>query len=622
MKKVAIYMIILLLLGGPFVLMANKQVSFVASSPQEVKLGDQFEIVYQINAKADNFIPPNFKGLTVLSGPNTSSSSGIQIINGSMSQSYSLTYAFVVMANRVGQISCDPAHVTVDGKKYASNSLRIKVIKGNSARASASNVVKQGGNNAGIAASGNSATNKDVFVKASVNNKNPFLGQQLVLTYRIYTRLPVSNLAINKVSSIKGFWSKDLLADNATLQQHNETINGHQYVVATIRKQALIPQQTGKLTIDPMELVCNVQVRLQAKRRSSNDPFGDFFNDPFFNQNVRNIKKTLVSNSVNIRVKNLPAKGKPDSFAGAVGDFSFNASVDKKDLSTNDALTYTISVSGSGNIQLIDSPSVTFPSDFETYDPKIVSNISNTNQGVTGTKKFEYLAIPRNPGDFTIKPVYFSFFNPRDRKYHTFHSDSINIHVSKGEGDSGIVYSGNGQEDIHFLGKDIRHIKEGPYHFRKANDFFFGSYLYIGLALLPIILLLLILILWRILKNRRANVSLLKNRKANKVSRQRLMKAQKMKKQANDKGFYDEIALALWGYIADKFNMQSSDLSMDTVKEKLLQKQVSEETIKGFMDTLNNVEFARFAPGDVRGKMENIYTEAMRAIMQAEKSLK
>ncbi len=623
MKKGALYMITFLLLAGPFRLIAGEQVSFTGSARREVKVGEQFEIVYQVNAKARNFIPPDFKGLTVLTGPNTSSSTSVEIINGKMSQSYTLTYSFIVMAQKEGSIDIAPAHVKVDGKKYASNSLHINVVKGNvaTARQHAQRATQRNSRPESTVSQQN-ISNKDVFVRATVNNKKPYLGQQVVVTYRIYTRVPVSNLAIQKVSSFKGFWSKDLLADNASLQQHNETINGQRYVVATIRKLALIPQQSGKLSIDPMELDCNVQIRIQQKRSNASDPFDDFFNDPFFNQNVRNIKKKLVSNPVNIVVKPLPEKGKPTCFAGAVGNFSFKSSVDKTNLSTNDALTLSISVNGSGNIELIDPPKVNFPPDFETYDPKITSHINKGKEGVSGSKKFEYLAIPRNPGDFIIKPVRFCFFNPHDGKYHIFHSDTLHIHVKKGKGSGGIVYSGNMQEDIRFLGKDIRHIKEGPYDFKKVNHYFFGSTLYIALAFLPILLLVIVLILWKYLENRKANVSLLKNRKAKKVARQRLMKAQKMKKSNNDTGFYDEIAQALWGYIADKFNLPSSDLSMDTVKEVLAQKKVNDETIKGFIDTLNNIEFARFAPGDARGKMENIYSEALQAIMQAEKSLK
>ena len=628
MKKRGLYIIFLLLFVSQGA-WAGKEVTFTARSRQQVLVGQQFQIMFVVNANGRNFTPPaDFGGLEILSGPNTSSSSSIQFINGKMSQSYTMTYSFIVMATKSGVIAIGPATVRVKGKRYSSNTLKIRVLK---ASTSAKNQTSSSGapsqNRAGTASGRTQATSnakissKDVFIKATVNNTHPYLGQQVVVTYRIYTRVPVTNLSINEVASFKGFWSKDLLANNSTLQQHNEIINGQKYVVAVIRKLALIPQQTGKLVIDPMQLESVVQIRVKNPSGNSGDPFNSFFNDPFFNRNARNVKRTLVSNALRFKVKPLPAKGKPDCFSGAVGDYTFKSNIDKTDLTTNDALTLKIIISGSGNIELVSAPSVKFPSDFETYDPKITTNINNTGSGVSGTKKFDYLAIPRNPGDFTIKPVKFCFFNPGDRQYHVYQSKTFHIHVKEGKG-LGVVYTTTNQQGIHIIGRDIRHIKEGSFDLRIAGDYLFGTTLYYVLLALPVLLLLLILLFWNGIKKRKANVSLIKNRKAQKMARSRLTRAQKMKKQGNDKAFYDEIAQALWGYISDKFDLQKAELSMETVKEMLEQKQVAGETIKAFMDTMNSIEYARFAPGDTKGKMENIYSETLHAIMQAEKSLK
>ncbi|MBN2637769.1 MAG: protein BatD [Bacteroidales bacterium] len=619
MKKSGVYILFLLLFGWQWAQAAN-DIHFTASAPEEVAVGQQFQIVFQINGDGKGFSAPDFKGLTVLSGPNTSTSSSLQFVNGRMSQSYNVTFSYIVMAEKTGTFYVEPAAINVKGQQYRSNKLQIDVIKGTPRNSNAGSNAYQGGESETNSASQQTIGSKDVFVKATVNNTHPYLGQQIVITYKLYTRLPVSNLMIDKISSFKGFWSQDLLGDNSNIQQSTTTIDGHQYVVATIRKMALIPQQNGKLTIDPMTLKCVVQLRVQKKR--SGDPFDDFFNDPFFNQNVKNVNKTLKANAINIDVKPLPEAGKPACFAGAVGDFKFETGIDKPDLTTNDALTYTINITGRGNIELIDTPKVNFPPDFETYDAKITTNPIKTDIGISGSKKFEYLAIPRNPGNFTIPPVSFCYFNPVDGKYHTITSPSYNIHVKKGQGGNTAVYTGNAQEDIRFLGKDIRHIESGPYHFVKANTYLFGSVLFFVLLLIPLLLLIVAFMLRKRIENRRANVSVLKNRKAQKVARTRLMKAQKVKKTGNDKAFYDEIALALWGYIADKFDLKQSDLSMDSVRERLQQQNVAEETINGFISTLNNIEYARFAPGNTKDKMENIYSEAMSAIMQAEKSLK
>jgi hypothetical protein len=631
MRKRGLLIIFLFMLGWQGV-MAGNDVTFTARARQQVLVGQQFQIVFEVNANGRNFTPPaDFGGLQLLSGPNTSSSSSIQFINGKMSQSYTMSYSYIAMATKPGVVSIGPATVRVKGKKYTSNSLKIKVLPDNStSRAQTSGTSGNGQPSSSASSSqtkpqsASSATaqvsNKDVYVKATVNNTHPYLGQQVVVTYRIYTRVPVSGLSIDKVASFKGFWSKDLLGDNSTIQQHNEIINGQRYVVAVIRKLALIPQQAGKLTINPMELKCSVQVRVKTASHS-NDPFDAFFNDPFFNNNTRTLQKTLISNALHFNVKPLPEKGKPACFHGAVGNFTFKSSLDKTSLTTNDALTLNITISGSGNIQLVSAPAVKFPSDFEAYDPKVTTKVHTSDNGISGTKRFDFLAIPRNAGDFTINPVKFCFFNPADKQYHVFQTKLYHIHVKKGKG-TGVVYTGPDQEGIHILGRDIRHIQGAPFALRPANDFLFGTTLYYLLMALPVVLLLLVWLLRSLWYKRQANVSLMKNRKAQKIARSRLTKAQKMKRQGNDRAFYDEIAQALWGYISDKFNLQKADLSMDTVKDLLEQKQVAPETIQAFMDTLNGIEYARFAPGDAKGKMENIYTEALQAIMQAEKSLK
>lgn len=627
MKKTGIYIMLLLLLSWHFA-MAAGEVHLVARGPQQVVVGQEFQIIFDVNANASDFTPPDFQGLQVLSGPNTSSSSSFQIINGQTSQSYDISYSYIVMAEKPGTVHVGTATVTYKGQKYSSNNLQINAIK-ESAKAQASNPnMGSSGNMNGSQSQQQTSenigtvSNKDVFIRASINNSHPYLGQQVVVTYKIYTRVPVSNLAIDKVASFKGLWSQDLLSNNTTLKQQNEMIDGKQYVVAVIRKLALIPQQTGKLTVDPLQLQCTVQVRIQRSRSGGNDPFQDFFNDPFFNQNVRNVNKTLVSDPVVLHVKPLPQKGQPTDFSGAVGDYHMETSIDKPELNTNDALTLKVIITGKGNLELLAAPKVNFPADFETYDPKVVPNIIKTNDGISGNMEFDYLAIPRNPADVAIKPITFSYFNPTDKKYHTEHSDTIKIKVLQGKGDSGVVYTGNAQEDIKFLGKDIHHIESGPYDFIKANDYLFGSTMFFVILSVLVLLLFLTIIFWKMKEKRKSNISLLKNRKANKVARNRLLKAQKLKKGGDDKAFYDEIAIALWGYIVDKFNLKQSDLSMDSVKIKLEEKKVSEDTISGFISTLNSIEFARFAPGNTKDKMENIYSEAMDAIMQAEKSLK
>jgi hypothetical protein len=612
--KLNILLIIVLLSN---VLLADDNISLTGSAKQVVTTGERFQVVYEVNAEGRNFNAPSFGNLQVLSGPNTSTSSSVQYINGNMTQSFTMTYTFIVQAVQEGDVTISPASVTVNGKKYNSNPVNIKVIKSSAAQQGTKPNTDQAGSSEGV------LQDDDVYIKAFLDNNSPYLGEQLIITYKIYTKVPITNLGMQKSPSYPGFWSKNLMEDNSKFRQSTQVINGEEYIVADIAKYALFPQKSGILTIESVEMECNAQLRVQSSKRRSNDPFESFFNDPFFNRNVKNVKTTLTSKPIKINVKPLPQQGKPESFKGAVGEFTFKSEIDKNDLSANDALTLNVSISGRGNIELITSPEVHFPPDFETYEPKIKSNIQSTLSGISGSKSFEYLAIPRASGDFKIDPVKFSYFNPKDGKYYTFSSGELKISVEKGDQNSGdITYSSSAQEDIRFIGQDIHHIKTGNFELKKRGSFLFASATYFIIIILPVLLLILIIIWWKWQEKRKSNVGLMKTRKANKIARERLKKAEKLKKANDEKAFYDEIAQALWGYIADKFNIKKSNLSIDKVRESLHKKNVAVEVIDSFINTLNNIDFARFAPGDSGGKMENVYNEAIDAIMQAEKQLK
>ncbi len=611
---------ILLLMLFQYAGIAQDNVRFTGSANQEVSVGDRFRVVYEVNGDGKNFISPSFGSLQILSGPSTSTNSSVQYVNGKMSQSYTKTFTFIVQATQEGTVNIPPAKVRVDAKNYNSNAISIKVLP------KSTNNRNNTRNNSGTQQRQQDGVlqKDDVYIKAFVNNRNPYLGEQVIVTYKIYTRVPVSNLTSSKSSSFPGFWSKNLMDDRQQFKQSTKIINGEEYIVADISRYALFPQKSGKLNIEAFELECNVQLRVQQQRKRSHDPFEDFFNDPFFNRNVKNVKATLKSEPISLNVKPLPQANKPEGFSGAVGTFNFSAKTDHDQLNANDALTLSVEISGKGNIELINLGELNFPTDFETYEPKVTSKVNTNSTGVSGRKRFEYLLIPRNPGDFRLKPIVFSYFDPKKEQYISFSSDVFSIHVSKDSNTSsgGVTYSSSAQEDIRFIGQDIHHIKTQEAGLQLANQFFFASNWYYILMWLPVVLLLLIVLLWKQQEKRRSDVGLMKNRKANKIARSRLQKADKFRKTDDDKSFYEEIAQALWGYIADKFSISRADLSMDSVKESLSQRGIEDSVIDNFINTLNNIEFARFAPGDTSGKMENIYNESMNAIMQAEKALK
>jgi hypothetical protein len=595
----------------------TQDVEFTASSKGTVQVGEQFRLVYSVNQQADNFNGPDLSGFRVLSGPNQSTNQSYQFINGKVSQSFQVTFTYYLQATKEGSYTITPARVTTGGKNYESNSLAISVIQGSSPPSGAPGQSQRQpqGNQA-------SFSKNDVFIRAVVDKSRVYQGEQAIVTYKIYTTVPVSQINVSKLSSFPGFWYKNLLNDNDPLKQYNEVIDGKEYVVADLRKIALYAQRSGEIRIEPMELECVAQVKVENTR--SRDPFFDsFFNDPFFNRNYQNVPLALQSNAVSIDVRPLPAEGRPANFSGAVGNFSMSADIDRTELKTNDPITLKITLSGKGNIELIDALPITFPPDFETYDPKVTNNLTRNATGISGTRVFEYLVIPRNPGEFQIRPVEFSYFDPARQSYSVLSTPLYSISVQKGEHDgAAVAYSGVSQKNIQFIGSDIRHIKTGQIPLHPVNSMLIASYSFILWLAIPLAIFLAAYFYWLSDRKRRGNVALVRNRKANKVARKNLKRAGGFLAQNLATAFFEEISRALWGYISNKFNIPLSDLSIDTVHQRLTVKGVGEQQIQDFISVLERCEYARFAPGDKSGKMQEIYDDAMAVISRIEQELK
>jgi len=600
-----------------------QEVKFTASAPKTVRVGEQFQLVYTLNGRGSNFRGPRFEGFQNLSGPNSSSSSNVQIINGSMTRSVSNTYTYYLRATKEGENTIPPATIYYDKKKYESESLKVKVIsKGSTSRQTQQKSSSKQKNikNRQIQSPRNE---KEVFLEATVDNTNPYMGEQIIVSYRLFTKVAISSMSINKLSSFGGFWSKNITDENQRLSQTTEHINGEEYVVAEIRKIALYPQMTGDLVIEPMELECIAQIRQQNNsQRNSRSFFDDFFNSPF-GGNVYNVNKSLKSEPLKIKVKPLPLKNKPSEFNGAVGKLTVRSKIDKTELKVNDAINFSVTISGKGNIELIDELNVLFPPDFEVYDPKITNNIKTTNTGVSGSRKFEYLLIPRNSGQFVIEGVEFTYFDVLEKKYKTSRTSKYTINVEKGSGvASNISYSGVAQEDIRYIGTDIMHIKKLPIKLLKIDNYFFGSTAFYLLLIIPVLLLIIFVFVWKNLKKKHGNIALMRHNNATKVAKRNLKKASSFLKENNKKEFYIEISQALWGYLSDKFQIPRADISMNSVNEALTKRNVKPEIIEKFIETLNNCEFARFAPGDATSMMEVIYNEALEIISRIERELR
>ncbi len=608
---------------SPLWLWAQDDPTLTVSAKKQVMVGERFQVVFSANADGRNFTAPSFEGFTVVGGPFTSTSSSIQMVNGSVTRTTTNSYTFALQAYKEGTFRVGSASLNVKGTKITSEPFDIKVVPDDGSHAAPSG---------GGASSGQSqaqqntndpqVSGKDLFLRVVPSKKSAYVGEQVVLTYKLYTKVPVSSLSVVKAPSYAGFWTKDI-SDNTggTLRQSSEYINGIEYTSAEIQKVVVAPQRAGKLTLDPMVIECIAQIRRENNRQRSMDPFEEFFNDPFFNRNITNVKKELTSNSFVLEVKSLPEANKPASFAGAVGNYNFKSDIDMTELKTNEAFTLTYTVSGTGNIELLQMPEPVFPPDFEVYDPKITTSTDVTANGLSGTKKAEYLVIPRRAGSFTVPAVEFSFFNPSNGAYQTLSSKPYEIQVEKGRDDEGGGIYASNQEDIKYLGNDIRHIMTGDPRLRPQRSAFFGSSAYY-VALLALLLAFILLLI--LLKNREKmekDTAATRNRKADKVARGRLKRAAQFLKEKDQDKFYVEMSQALWGYIADKLGIERSKLSMDTVSETMKEKSVPDELTQQFVDTLNSCEFARFAPGSAEEKMDDLYQRGIEVISKAEKVL-
>ncbi len=602
MKAVKHIFFLLLFVVVSFKTSTAQEIVFSATvDKKKVALNDYFELTYTIeNADLKQFQPPDLSNFRLLGGPNQSTS--MQIINGSMSRSVSLSY--VLQPKTVGTVEIAPASFQYKGKVFKSNSVTVEAVQAGSSTTSpdqSQNETQQPGNE--IA--------DNVFIRAYVDKTNPYLGEQITVTFKLFTRLSIVNYGIDKMPALTGFWSNDIEFPQQ-LEVKKEVVDGVAYNVGTIRKVALFPQRDGTLEIDPLEMEAVVRIQQASRRRSF---FDDFFGG------YQDVKHTMKTNKININVKPLPRANRPTDFNGAVGDFSFDVSLNQTTTKVNEPLTYRIKISGQGNIKLIEEPKLDLPPDFEAYDPKVSETNPKGANPVKGSKTYEYLLIPRRPGEYRLPALNFSYFDPDKKDYVRLSSQEYLIKVEKGDG----TYSSNtnqitgvSKENVELLGQDIRYIKTDQVNLKKQGRYFFGSSAFIILLISPLLLFAGALVVDRRRNKLQSNAFLLKRKKATGIARKRLKNAKKLMEQNNQKAFYNEVIKALLGYASDKFNIPTANLSKETVKEKLQGKAVREEDINHLMDTISKCEMALFAPSAVTGGMEQVYEDSTQLISTIE----
>ncbi len=587
-------------------------IRFNASAPNVVSQGERFKLTYTMNSQPSGFKLPSMNNFNVAGGPQTSTSSQVQIINGQVSRSHTVTYTYFLTAKNTGTHTIPSASASFKGKTYQSNQVQIKVVKGTGGQTSST-----GSGTTDNQDEQEQTVKGNLFVRVLISDRNIYMGEPTVATVKIYVKpenVNLSGISDYQMPDFNGFYQQEIETPNLR-NLKKENIGGEVYGTGVLQKIILIPQRTGNITIDPAKVECVIKT---LARQSSQSLF-----DQFFGNQYKQSKTMIESKPVNINVKPLPSQGKPESFSNAVGQLDFQTSVDKNQVKENEAVNLTVSITGNGNLELIEAPQINFPPDFEVYDPEVDLNIKNSASGPSGKKSFSYLIIPRHEGEYRIPPVKFSYFNPNTNAYKTYSSQEYKINVLKGdETPEDNVMTSVQKQKIQHLGKDIHYIKLPPFQLKKlSHPWFRSGWFYTGYGI-PLAAFILFLIIRRKKIKENANIELAKNRKANRFAKKRLKAASKNLQQQNEDLFYEEVLKALWGYLSDKLTIPVSELTIEKARSELKKHTVDDEMINGLSSIIDHCEYARYAPTKNNMSMEEIYNKAAKIILALEKKLK
>jgi RNA-binding protein YhbY len=576
--------------------------TFTASAdPTRVAAGEQFQLTLTFNGSDVNSVrnlkAPDFNRFVVISGPNQSTN--MQWINGQMSAS--VAYTYILYARQEGKFTIGSATIEYKGKALKSNAIQMEVIQGKPKQ-------QQKQPDQPSADIGD-----NLIVKAFSDKQRVRLGEQLIVTFKLYTRVSVSGYDLAKAPAFDGFWGEDFDMPKQP-SQTNETLNGKQYRSVVIKKTALFATQAGNLKIAPLEVRCAVQV--QAKRRG-NDPFDQFFNDPFFQQ-VQTTNLDVKSNPLTITVDPIPANS-PSGFSGAIGRFTFNASVDKNSVKAGDPITLKVTVSGSGNIKLVTVPKPQLPADIESYEPKISEDISRDGGIIRGKKTAEYLLIPRNAGQRVLEPMQFVYFDLDRKEYVTLRSQQFEFSIEPGKEYSGSSVSSVSKEDVRMLGEDIRFLKLSIGTLQQKSEAGSSEWIMFGMVLPPLICAAA----WFFRKRMEkiyGDMPRLLFETAGREATRRLKKARALLEQGNTESYHAEILKALTEYLEHKLRTAKADFVMDTAVTQLQQRGVKEEVIQSLKNCMERAEFVRFAPSsdttETRKELLDIAAGAINGIEQ------
>lgn len=604
MKKIGWYIILLLMMLGYHVHVDAQHIS--VSAPSHVAAGENFRVAYTINTSdVEEFRMGGVQdGLEVIAGPYTSSQSSYQMINGHTSSSSSVTITYTLYAAKNGSFTIGASHAVVGGKRLSSRPVKIQV-SGHAQRTNgAPNMHGQDSyDQPRMRSAGSAISGSDLFIKVSASKKRVHEQEPILLTYKVYTQVDLTQLE-GKMPDLKGFHTQEVpLPQQKTF--HTETVNGRPYKCVTWSQYVMYPQMTGRLEIPSITFKGIV-----VQQNRNVDPMEAFFNG---GSGYVEVKKDIKAPGITLQVDPLPQR--PANFSGGVGKFNISASLDKKEVKAGEPITLRVVVGGIGNLKLLKQPVVNFPKDFDKYDAKVTDKTRLTANGVEGNMVYDFLAVPRNQGSYTIPSVELTYYDTGKNAYKTIKTQPFKVEVEKGDGTSAE------SEDFASQDKDIHTIKLGKAEQHKADEMFFGSFGYWISLLMPLIAFVVLLIVFRRRAIENADIVKKRSNRAGKIATKRLRLANKLMLQGKQGEFYDEVMRALWGYMSYKLNMPAEKLNRDNIRETLGRHFVDDATIEKFTTALDECEFERYAPGDAAGNMNRTFESAMTAIMDIENAI-
>ncbi len=579
------------------------------STPSRVEAGENFRVSFKVTTQdVDDFRSGlhSTDVVEVIAGPYTSSESSFQMVNGHTSSSSSITYTYTLYAAKSGVYNIPAAHARVGGKQISSRPAKVTVVGSAQGRGNNSPKMHEDDNyQPHMKAAGSAISGRDLFIKVSANKKKVYEQEPILLTYKVYTLVDLTQLE-GKMPELTGFHTQEIpLPQQKSF--HIERVNGKPYRTVTWSQYVMYPQMTGKMEIPSITFKGIV-----VQQNRSVDPFEAFFNG---GSGYVEVKRNIVAPSIKIDV--LPLPHKPANFSGGVGKFNISAQLNKNELKAGDPLSLRIVVGGIGNLKLIKQPVVNFPKDWDKYDPKVTDKTKLTSNGLEGNMIYDILAVPRNQGHYTIPPVELTYYDTSLNQYKTIKTQSFEIEVAKGDGSRSSVVDYSKDQP-----KDIKDIKKGEAELHSVDNFFFGSVGYLMSLLIPFAAFVALLVIFHKRAIDNADLVKMKGKKANKIATKRLRQANKLMLAGKTNEFYDEVLRALWGYVGDKLNMPAEKLSRENISEKLQSHNVDDNTISKFLSAIDDCEMMRFAPGDPEGNMNKTFETAMTAIMEIENVMK